>query len=60
MKRFINEIFRVLTAVLLIFIALELVWPGLVISYINLNLVLIFWVFGCIVILSLNREKSSL
>ncbi|MFA6170850.1 MAG: hypothetical protein WCW77_04815 [Patescibacteria group bacterium] len=58
MKKYINEIFRVLTASLLIFIALELIWPGMVISYINLNLVLIFWLVNVIFLMS-ERSKTN-
>jgi fucose permease len=55
MIKYINtitkELFYVLTGALIIFIILEIVWPGVVLAYININLVLIFWLAVGIVIL---------
>jgi len=47
MKRIINiitiELFYILSASLVIFTVFELFWPRLVLAYININLILIFW-----------------
>jgi hypothetical protein len=45
------ELFYVLTAALVIFVGLELIWPGVVLAYINLNWVLILWLVCGIIIL---------
>jgi hypothetical protein len=37
---------------------MEIVWPGMVLAYININLVLIFWVFDVILLL-LIKEKEK-
>jgi len=54
MKIFFKETFKVLTAGMVIFAGLELIWPGMVIAYLNLNLVLIFWFINSIILLLLN------
>jgi len=47
------EIFYILTASLFIFTCLELIWPRLILAYINLNMILIFWlVFGIFIVVS--------
>ena len=47
----IEEIFYVLTGALAVFTGLELVWPGVVLAYININAVLLFWlIFGILVL----------
>ncbi|MFA6393329.1 MAG: hypothetical protein WCW25_00430 [Patescibacteria group bacterium] len=56
MKIFFKETFKVLTAGMVIFAGLELIWPGMVIAYINLNLVLIFWFINSIIILVLTDK----
>ncbi len=51
----ISEFFYVLTGSLVVFSLLELIWPGVVLAYINLNWVLILWLFAGIIVL-LNRK----
>ena len=48
---FLLELFYGLFGALLIFIFLEIVWPGIVLAYINLNLVLLFCLVIGIIIL---------
>ena len=48
---FFHELFYVLTGALLIFSCLEIIWPGIVLAYLNLNYVLIFWLINGIIIL---------
>ena len=59
MKIFFKETFKVLTAGMVIFAGLELIWPGMVIAYINLNLVLILWFLNSMIILSLSEEAGK-
>lgn len=55
-KRNINfilrEFFYVLTGAIVIFSLLEIIWPGVVSAYINLNWILIFWLVAGIVVLT--------
>lgn len=51
-----KEIFYMLTAALAVFVILELVWPGVILAYININWVLIFWLFVGIVILTSSHN----
>ncbi len=46
-----RELFYVFTAALVIFAAMETVWPGVVLAYININWVLILWLFFGIIVL---------
>jgi hypothetical protein len=48
---FIKEFFYVLTAALLIFVCLEIFWPGIILAYFNLNYLLIIWLLNGIIIL---------
>ncbi len=55
---FLKETFYVLTGALVIFTGLELVWPRLVLAYININWILIGWVFIGIVILVVDKSPD--
>ena len=55
----LKEFFYVLTGALLIFIILEIVWPGVVLAYLNLNLLLIFWLVNGIVIIILDKKYNT-
>jgi hypothetical protein len=59
LKQILHEIFYTLTAALLILSVMELLFPGIVLAYININLVLIFWVFNVILILSINKNNNA-
>lgn len=52
-----KELFYVLTGAIVVFIAMELLWTGIVLAYINLNLVLIIWLIAGIVILLLDNNR---
>jgi hypothetical protein len=55
-KIIIEEVFYVLTGALAVFACLELLWPGVVLAYININAVLLFWlIFGILVL----RKRSE-
>ena len=58
LSKVLKEMFYVLTGALVIFSCLELLWPRLIIAYINLNWLLIFWLIVGIVIL-LNRQTCE-
>lgn len=53
-----KELFYTLTGALIIFTILELVRPGIVLAYLNINWVLIFWLIAAIVIV-LTKNQSS-
>lgn len=52
----LKEIFYVLTGALVAFVLLETVWTGVVLAYININWVLIFWLFFGIMILIIDNN----
>jgi len=46
-----EEFFYILTVAMVVFVGLELLWPGVVLAYININVVLLFWlIFGIMVL----------
>lgn len=55
-----NELFYVLTGALAVFVILEMVWPGVVLAYANINWVLILWLLnGMIILLINNKDKRN-
>ena len=50
------ELFYVLTGALVVFVILELVWPNIVLAYLNLNWVLLSWLFIGIIILIVDEK----
>jgi len=53
LKIVILEFFYCLSFLLLFFYIMELVWPKIILSYLNLSQVLIFWlIIGIIIVLS--------
>ncbi len=47
----VREIFYFLTALGLVFIALEIIWPNIVLAYFNLNYLLLLWlIFGLVML----------
>ncbi|MDD4900675.1 MAG: hypothetical protein PHS62_00995 [Patescibacteria group bacterium] len=49
---FLQELFYALTGAILIFTFLEIISPGMVLAYFNLNYLLLFWpIIGIIVVL---------
>lgn len=55
----LKELFYTLTGAVLIFVIMEILWPGIVLAYININWVLIFWLVVGIVILVVDREQKT-
>lgn len=58
-KIIIREFFYVLTGALLVFSLMEIIWPKIIIAYINLNWILIVWVFIGIVLLILENKREK-
>lgn len=53
-----QEIFYILSSALLVFTALEMIWPRVVLAYIDLSWVLLIWlIIGIFIIVT--KEKSS-
>jgi hypothetical protein len=55
----LQELFYVLTFFLLSAALLESFWPRVILSYLNLNIILILWLFVGIVILLIKDKKSG-
>jgi len=51
-----KELFYALTGALVVFVALEIAWPGVVLAYININWVLILWFLIGMIILAINND----
>lgn len=58
-QKIIKELFYVLTGALIAFVLMEIIWPGIVLAYINISWVLLFWLLNVILIL-LNAAKENL
>ncbi|MDO8260762.1 MAG: hypothetical protein Q7T50_04690 [Candidatus Magasanikbacteria bacterium] len=57
MKRLIlKEIFYCLSASLVVFSCLELVFPNIILAYLNLDLVLILWVIVGIMVVRVDNK----
>ena len=50
-KIFSQELFYALTGAILLSTGLEIIWPGTVLAYLNLNYVLLAWLLNGIIIL---------
>jgi len=55
---FFRETFWALLGSLVIFSFLEIVWPGIVLAYINLNFILLVWLLVAIVIISFKQGND--
>ncbi len=54
-----REIFYVLTSAMVIFTIMEIIWPNIVLAYLNLNWLLIFWLIIGIFILLIHNEVTD-
>ena len=59
MKKFVLETFYALTAALIIFTILELIHPGLVLAYFNLDYILLFWLINVIILLIIKDRDND-
>lgn len=57
--KIIKEIFNALTAAIAIFFVLELIWPGMAIAYLNLNIMLIFWLISSIILMFASKPEEK-
>jgi len=55
----LKELFYTLTGTLAVFIILELIWPNIVLAYLNLNWVLLSWLFIGIIVLVADEGKNK-
>ncbi|MDD4333023.1 MAG: hypothetical protein PHT51_02820 [Patescibacteria group bacterium] len=55
-----TELFYILTGALVIFCAMELLWERMVLSYVNINWVLIFWLIDVMVLLVINNANPRI
>jgi amino acid transporter len=55
-KHFFQELFYVLLGAIVIFSVLELLWPRMVLAYINPNWLLLAWVVSGILLVITNHE----
>lgn len=55
-KLFLKELFYGLSAGFFFFSLLEILWPGMILAYLDLNLVLIFWLVIGMIILFIARK----
>lgn len=49
------ELFYALTAGLVIFLILEIIWPGVVLAYLNLNFILLLWLINASIVLMIKK-----
>ena len=54
----LKELFYALSAALAAFLAMELAHPGIVIAYLDFNLILLLWLFSAIITV-LKKEKNN-
>lgn len=57
--KIVKETFYVLTGALIIFTAMELILPGVVLAYININIILLFWILNGIIILLTDKNEHE-
>jgi hypothetical protein len=50
-KTTLREFFYFLSAILLLFILLEIIWPNSVLAYINVNYIIILWVLSWLLLI---------
>lgn len=56
-RSYLLEIFYVLSAALVAFCGMEIVWPGMILAYFNINWLLIFWLINVILILLIKNKN---
>ena len=53
----LKEIFYVLSGLCAIFFVMELVWPNIILAYININILLLVWLIIGILILVFSKKS---
>lgn len=59
MRIIAKELFYVSGLAFLIYFVMEIFWPGIVLSYVNINWVLILWLITAILIILLKSNKKN-
>jgi hypothetical protein len=56
----IREAFFAVSAAVVVLFVMEAVWPNLVLAYLNLNLILIFWlIIGIVRIITVETKEKK-
>jgi len=58
-KIIVREIFYILTLAMAFLTMLELFWPRVVLSYFNVNIVLILWVIAVMILLLIKEGNKK-
>ena len=59
LKIYLKEIFYVLTGAMFIFALLEFIHQGIVIAYINFNIILLLWLTNGIIVVVIKQNKND-
>lgn len=51
-----REIFYFFTALVVLSIGLEIIWPNIILAYLNLNYIIVLWLVGGLVSLIKNNK----
>jgi len=51
-----REIFYFFSLALLVFICLEIIWPNIILAYLNLNYLFLIWLASALVLLIKNKK----
>ena len=58
-KIIVKELFYILGLAFLIYFVMEIFWQGIVLSYFNINWVLLLWVITAILIVLISNKKNG-
>ena len=56
-KTILREIFYCFTGILVIFFILEIIFPNIILAYVNINVLLLLWLIIGILIIGLNKNS---
>ena len=59
MKLYLQETFYVFTGAVLIFTLFEFIHQGIVIAYINFNIILLLWLTNGIIVVVIKQNKND-
>lgn len=59
-KMIIREFFYAVSLLLPILLVMEFIWPGIVLAYLDTNLILLFWLILGIFIVVFDRKNNIL
>ncbi|MCK5061495.1 hypothetical protein KAR28_03005 [Candidatus Parcubacteria bacterium] len=58
-EKYLKETFYVLTGAVLIFALLEFIHQGIVIAYLNFNIILLLWLTNGIIVVVIKQNKND-